>query len=157
MKASNKIIYILNNPSWLLPVYLSSFVNFALVASAVPCALTMDRIHFAPMPSHKRTAPSFEAVTYILPVAEYLICTIIKHELWEFHLHLRGFGLCKILKNEVHSTWFIAPLFPISGTFADRKHWKVLTSYKWGIWWSVPEVFIHVRIMRHQPLLIWFH
>lgn len=53
-------------------LYLPSLVKFALVASAVPCAPTTDRTQLAFTPSHKRIAPSLEAVTYMPPVAEYL-------------------------------------------------------------------------------------
>lgn len=52
--------------------YFWSLVKIALVASAVPCAPTMERTQLAVIPSHKRIAPSLEAVTYMLPVVEYL-------------------------------------------------------------------------------------
>ena len=50
--------------------YLWSFVKIALVASAEPCAPLMERTHCAVTPSHTRTAPSLDAVTYIPPVDE---------------------------------------------------------------------------------------
>lgn len=56
--------------------YLWSFVKLALVASAEPCAPTMERTHWAVTPSHTLTAPSLDAVTYMPPVEEYLTCMI---------------------------------------------------------------------------------
>jgi hypothetical protein len=59
-------------------LYLSSFVKIALVASAVPCAAVIERTQLAVMPSHNRIAPSFDAVTYMAPVQEYLTYKIDK-------------------------------------------------------------------------------
>ena len=56
-------------------LYRWSLVKLALVASVDPCAPMMGRTHCAVTPSHTRTEPSFEAVTYILPVDEYRTCT----------------------------------------------------------------------------------
>ena len=104
-------------------LYLWSFEKIALVASAAPCAPTMDRTQLAVTPSHNRTAPSLDAVTYMPPVEEYLTCKIHGIDC----LNGPG-GSCEIWKTDpskceidwVDHAWFMAPLTPISGAFEDR-------------------------------------